>query len=75
MLLIVTWRPRRPDDLFDDLRGADHQAYAESERQTFHDCVEQAVLGEKVGLDRIWAVEHHALVEYAHWRRSSVRSS
>jgi alkanesulfonate monooxygenase SsuD/methylene tetrahydromethanopterin reductase-like flavin-dependent oxidoreductase (luciferase family) len=38
----------------------------ESEQQTFRDCVEQAVLGEEIGLDRIWAVEHHALVEYAH---------
>jgi alkanesulfonate monooxygenase SsuD/methylene tetrahydromethanopterin reductase-like flavin-dependent oxidoreductase (luciferase family) len=38
----------------------------ESERQIFHDCVAQAVLGEEIGLDRIWAVEHHALVEYAH---------
>lgn len=37
-----------------------------SEQRTFHDCVEQAVLGEEIGLDRIWAVEHHALVEYAH---------
>jgi alkanesulfonate monooxygenase SsuD/methylene tetrahydromethanopterin reductase-like flavin-dependent oxidoreductase (luciferase family) len=38
----------------------------ESEQQLFHDCVEQAVLGEEIGLDRVWAVEHHTLVEYAH---------
>jgi alkanesulfonate monooxygenase SsuD/methylene tetrahydromethanopterin reductase-like flavin-dependent oxidoreductase (luciferase family) len=38
----------------------------ETEQQIFRDCVEQAVLGEEIGLDRIWAVEHHALVEYAH---------
>src|SRR3954467_10127575 len=38
----------------------------ETEQQILRDCVEQAVLGEEIGLDRIWAVEHHALVEYAH---------
>ncbi len=38
----------------------------ESERQVFQDCVEQAVLGEKVGFDGIWAVEHHCLTQYAH---------
>lgn len=37
-----------------------------TEQQLMHDCVEQAVLAEEVGFDRIWAVEHHALVEYAH---------
>ena len=38
----------------------------EREQQLFHDCVEQAVLAEEQGFDRIWAVEHHALGEYAH---------
>ena len=38
----------------------------ETEQRTFRDCVEQAVLAEKWGFDRIWAVEHHALGEYAH---------
>src|SRR3989442_15872807 len=38
----------------------------ERERQVIHDCVEQAVLGEEVGFDRVWAVEHHALKWYAH---------
>lgn len=38
----------------------------EREHQLFHDCVEQAVLAEEVGVDRIWAVEHHALKWYAH---------
>jgi alkanesulfonate monooxygenase SsuD/methylene tetrahydromethanopterin reductase-like flavin-dependent oxidoreductase (luciferase family) len=28
--------------------------------------VEQAVLAEQLGFDRIWAVEHHALGQYAH---------
>ena len=38
----------------------------EHERQVIHDCVEQAVLGEEAGFDRVWAVEHHALKRYAH---------
>jgi alkanesulfonate monooxygenase SsuD/methylene tetrahydromethanopterin reductase-like flavin-dependent oxidoreductase (luciferase family) len=38
----------------------------ERERQCILDCVSQAVLGEQVGFDRIWAVEHHALRWYAH---------
>ncbi len=38
----------------------------EKERQTFHDCVAQAVLADQVGFDGIWAVEHHGLREYAH---------
>ncbi|MES1246081.1 MAG: LLM class flavin-dependent oxidoreductase [Actinomycetota bacterium] len=38
----------------------------ETERQTMHDCVEQAVLADEMGFDRIWAVEHHTLHQYAH---------
>jgi alkanesulfonate monooxygenase SsuD/methylene tetrahydromethanopterin reductase-like flavin-dependent oxidoreductase (luciferase family) len=38
----------------------------ERERQCILDCVSQAVLGEQVGFDRVWAVEHHALRWYAH---------
>jgi len=37
-----------------------------SEFQIMHDCVEQAVLGEQMGFDRVWAVEHHCLKWYAH---------
>ncbi|HWW44935.1 MAG TPA: LLM class flavin-dependent oxidoreductase, partial [Acidimicrobiia bacterium] len=37
-----------------------------NERQVIHDCVEQAVLAEAVGFDRVWAVEHHCLKWYAH---------
>jgi alkanesulfonate monooxygenase SsuD/methylene tetrahydromethanopterin reductase-like flavin-dependent oxidoreductase (luciferase family) len=37
-----------------------------AEYQVMHDCVEQAVLGEEVGFDGIWAVEHHCLKWYAH---------
>ncbi len=39
---------------------------AESERRVMHECVEQAVLAEEMGFDRIWAVEHHCLHQYAH---------
>lgn len=38
----------------------------ESEHQVINDCVDQAVLAEEVGFDRIWAVEHHCLKWYAH---------
>ena len=38
----------------------------ESERRVYHDSVEQAILGEEVGFDRVWAVEHHNLRYYAH---------
>jgi len=38
----------------------------ERERAVIHDCVEQAVLAEQVGFDRVWAVEHHSLKWYAH---------
>lgn len=38
----------------------------EHEREVIHGCVEQAVLAEEMGFDRVWAVEHHALLRYAH---------
>ena len=38
----------------------------ENEQQCIRDCVDQAVLAEQVGFDRIWAVEHHCLKWYAH---------
>ncbi|WP_031223616.1 LLM class flavin-dependent oxidoreductase [Streptomyces roseochromogenus] len=44
----------------------------EHERRILHDCVEQAVLAEEMGFDRIWAVEHHALTQYAHMSASEV---
>jgi len=34
--------------------------------QVIRDCVTQAVLAEEVGFDRVWAVEHHSLLRYAH---------
>ncbi|MED5263115.1 MAG: LLM class flavin-dependent oxidoreductase [Myxococcota bacterium] len=36
------------------------------EFEIMHECVEQAVLGEEVGFDGVWAVEHHSLKWYAH---------
>lgn len=36
------------------------------EHQVIRHCVEQAVLAEEAGFDRVWAVEHHALKWYAH---------
>jgi alkanesulfonate monooxygenase SsuD/methylene tetrahydromethanopterin reductase-like flavin-dependent oxidoreductase (luciferase family) len=36
------------------------------EQRVIHECVEQAVLAEEVGFDRVWAVEHHCLKWYAH---------
>ena len=39
---------------------------AASERQTFLDCVAQAVLADVLGYHCLWAVEHHGLFEYSH---------
>jgi alkanesulfonate monooxygenase SsuD/methylene tetrahydromethanopterin reductase-like flavin-dependent oxidoreductase (luciferase family) len=39
---------------------------SETERQVFHDIVEQAVLADTLGYHCIWAVEHHGLFEYSH---------
>lgn len=44
----------------------------ERERQVIHDCVEQAVHAERMGFDRVWAVEHHSLTQYAHMSASEV---
>jgi alkanesulfonate monooxygenase SsuD/methylene tetrahydromethanopterin reductase-like flavin-dependent oxidoreductase (luciferase family) len=38
----------------------------EHEREVLHDCVEQAVFAEEMGFDRVWSVEHHSLLRYAH---------
>lgn len=38
----------------------------ESERQTFLDCVEQAVFADQLGYHCVWEVEHHGLYEYSH---------
>lgn len=42
------------------------------EQQVIHDCVEQAVHAEEMGFDRIWAVEHHSLTQYAHMSASEI---
>ncbi|MGW4054776.1 LLM class flavin-dependent oxidoreductase [Streptomyces sp. NPDC004779] len=42
------------------------------EHQVLRDCVEQAVLAEEMGFDRIWAVEHHSLTRYAHMSASEI---
>ena len=42
----------------------------DSEYRCFHDMVEQVLLAEKLGFDNIWAVEHHALTQYAHMSSS-----
>lgn len=39
---------------------------AATERQLFHDIVEQAKLADELGYHAIWAVEHHGLYEYSH---------
>jgi alkanesulfonate monooxygenase SsuD/methylene tetrahydromethanopterin reductase-like flavin-dependent oxidoreductase (luciferase family) len=41
-------------------------ATPEREHATIRNCVEQAVFAEEMGFDRVWAVEHHSLVEYSH---------
>jgi alkanesulfonate monooxygenase SsuD/methylene tetrahydromethanopterin reductase-like flavin-dependent oxidoreductase (luciferase family) len=38
----------------------------ERESQLLEDCVAQAVYAEEMGFDRVWAVEHHGLRQYAH---------
>lgn len=43
----------------------------EREHQVIRDCVEQAVLAEQMGFDRIWAVEHHSLKWYAHMKKAT----
>jgi alkanesulfonate monooxygenase SsuD/methylene tetrahydromethanopterin reductase-like flavin-dependent oxidoreductase (luciferase family) len=45
------------------------------EFQVMHECVEQAVLAERLGFDRVWAVEHHCLKWYAHMSAPETRSS
>ncbi|KAA2252570.1 LLM class flavin-dependent oxidoreductase [Solihabitans fulvus] len=45
---------------------------AETERQVLHDCLDQAVLAEQTGFDRVWAVEHHGLKWYAHMSASEI---
>jgi alkanesulfonate monooxygenase SsuD/methylene tetrahydromethanopterin reductase-like flavin-dependent oxidoreductase (luciferase family) len=39
---------------------------ADREKEVLRTCVEQAVLAEEMGFDRVWCVEHHGLQRYAH---------
>ncbi|MEO3749534.1 LLM class flavin-dependent oxidoreductase [Streptomyces sp. B6B3] len=44
----------------------------ERERQLLRESVEQVVLAEEVGFDRVWAVEHHGLKWYSHMSSSEI---
>lgn len=50
--------------LFYELQVTDPTA--ETERNMFRDCLEQAVLADQLGYHCIWEVEHHGLYEYSH---------
>jgi alkanesulfonate monooxygenase SsuD/methylene tetrahydromethanopterin reductase-like flavin-dependent oxidoreductase (luciferase family) len=41
-------------------------ATPEAEARVFRHSVEDAVLGDKLGFDHVWVVEHHFLAEYSH---------
>ena len=38
----------------------------DSERNLFHDALDQIELADRLGFDHMWAVEHHFLEEYSH---------
>jgi alkanesulfonate monooxygenase SsuD/methylene tetrahydromethanopterin reductase-like flavin-dependent oxidoreductase (luciferase family) len=40
--------------------------HPDSERQLFHDALQQVVLADRLGYDFAWEVEHHFLDEYSH---------
>ncbi|MBO3675094.1 LLM class flavin-dependent oxidoreductase [Streptomyces sp. NEAU-YJ-81] len=44
----------------------------ERERRMLRNSVEQAVLADEVGFDRVWAVEHHGLKWYSHMSASEI---
>ena len=37
-----------------------------SEEKLFHEALDQVVLADRLGIDNVWAVEHHFLEEYSH---------
>ncbi len=45
---------------------------SESEYRIIQEATEQVVLGDKLGIDHAWAVEHHFLEEYSHCSASDV---
>ena len=62
-----SWSKEPAHEVLDLLRDADLRADARAkEAQTFHDCVEQAVLADELGYHCVWEVEHHGLYEYSH---------
>ena len=44
----------------------------DSEQRLVDDAIEQCVLGDKLGIDYAWSVEHHFLEEYSHCSASEV---
>ena len=44
----------------------------DSELRLVHDAIDQCVLGDKLGIDYAWSVEHHFLEEYSHCSASEV---
>jgi alkanesulfonate monooxygenase SsuD/methylene tetrahydromethanopterin reductase-like flavin-dependent oxidoreductase (luciferase family) len=42
------------------------------EHKVIRECLEQAVYADQLGFDRVWAVEHHALKNYAHMSASEI---
>ena len=44
----------------------------DSEYRTIQEATEQVVLGDKLGIDHAWSVEHHFLEEYSHCSASEV---
>ena len=44
----------------------------ESEYRIIQEATEQVILGDKLGIDHAWAVEHHFLEEYSHCSASDV---
>ena len=44
----------------------------DSEQQLVTNAIEQCVLGDKLGIDYAWSVEHHFLEEYSHCSASEV---
>lgn len=44
----------------------------DSEHRLVHEAIDQCVLGDKLGIDYAWSVEHHFLEEYSHCSASEV---
>mgnify|MGYP001165551454 FL=1 len=44
----------------------------DGELRLVHDAIDQCVLGDKLGIDYAWSVEHHFLEEYSHCSASEV---